>query len=127
MIDKRVIENPHVRHHGPGVATGHFIVQRLTGALNIAFLLFFAWFVVRLAGADRAQMIDTVRNPLVAIVLALLIVNVCIHMRIGMREIIADYLDEDRTNRLGLLANDLFVGAIALVALVSIAKLVFWG
>ena len=127
MIDKRIIANPHAHQHAPHVATGHFIMQRLTGALNIAFLLFFAWFVVRLAGADRFEMVEVVRNPIVAIVLALLIVNVCVHMRIGMREIIADYLDEDRTNRLGLVANDLFVGAIGLIALISIAKIVFWG
>lgn len=126
MIDKRTIENPHA-HHRPDAATGHFIVQRLTGALNILFLLFFAWFVVRLAGSNRAEMIQAVRNPLIAVVLALLLVNVCVHMRIGMREIIVDYLDEERSNRLGLLANDVFAAGVALIGLVSILKIVFWG
>ena len=126
MIDKRTIANPRA-HHGPGAGTNHFIVQRLTGALNVVFLLFFTWFVLRLAGSDRAEMVDVLRNPFVALPLALLIVNVSIHMRIGMREVIDDYLDEARTNRLGILGNNLFAAAIALVGLGSIAKIVFWG
>ena len=85
MIDKASIANPRT-HYGRG-GTRQFVVQRVTAALNIAFLIFFSWFVVRLGGADRAQMLDVVRNPMVALVLCLLIVNVCVHMRIGMIEV----------------------------------------
>jgi succinate dehydrogenase / fumarate reductase membrane anchor subunit len=127
MIDKRTIANPHTHYSGGRYSTRYFIIQRLTGMANVLFLLFFAWFVVRLAGTDRAEMVDVVRNPFVALVLALLIVNIAMHMRIGMREIMEDYLDEARTNRLGMMLNTLFAIGIALVGLVSIGKIVFVG
>ena len=124
MIDKAAIANPKTKYgHG---GTRHFIVQRITGALNIGFTLFFVWFVVRLAGADRAEMVDALRNPIVAIVLCLLIVNVCVHMRIGMNEVIEDYMDEGRTHRLARTANAAFAILVAAVTVLSVAKIAFW-
>jgi succinate dehydrogenase / fumarate reductase, membrane anchor subunit len=124
MIDKATIANPRT-HYGHG-GTREFITQRITGALNFVFLLFFVWFVVRLAGADRAEMLAVVRNPLVAIVLCLLIINVTVHMRIGMHEVIEDYLDEEKTNRLANFANTAFAILVAVVTILSVAKIVFW-
>ncbi len=127
MIERAAIENPKT-HHGSGKkSTRHFVWQRVTGALNVLFTIFFVWFVVRLAGAERADMVGVVRNPFVAIALALLIINVCIHMRIGMREVIEDYIDEGPANRLALSANTAFAVIVALLTLLSIAKIVFWG
>jgi succinate dehydrogenase / fumarate reductase membrane anchor subunit len=125
MIDKATIANPRT-HYGHVGATRTFIVQRVTGALNIAFTIFFVWFVLRLAGADRATMLEVVRNPIVAVILCLLIINVCVHMRIGMLEIIEDYLDEGRTNRLGRVANTVFAIAVAALTILSVIKIVFW-
>jgi succinate dehydrogenase / fumarate reductase, membrane anchor subunit len=127
MIDKRVIADPHA-HYGSGkAATRGFTWQRITGALNIAFLAFLIFLVVQAANATYAEFVSLLRNPFVGIGVALLIVNVCTHMRIGMREIIEDYLDEGRVNRLGLLLNDLFALLIGLVGVGSVIKIVFWG
>ena len=127
MIERAAIENPKT-HYGSGKkSTRHFVWQRVTGALNVLFTIFFVWFVVRLAGAERADMVTVVRNPFIAIVLALLIINVCIHMRIGMREVIEDYIDEGPSNRLALSANTAFAVIVALLTLLSIVKIVFWG
>jgi succinate dehydrogenase / fumarate reductase membrane anchor subunit len=72
-------------------------------------------------------MVATIANPLVAIALAILVVSVTLHMRIGILEVIEDYIDEGRNNRLGKLLNDGFSLVVALVALGSIVKIVFWG
>jgi succinate dehydrogenase / fumarate reductase membrane anchor subunit len=126
MIDKASIANPKT-HYGSGKhATREFRTQRLTGMLNIVFTLFFVWFVVRLAGAGRAEMIEVVRNPLVALGLVLLIVNVSIHMRIGMHEVIEDYLYEGQ-NKVANLANNVFAVVIPAVTILAVAKIVFWG
>lgn len=127
MIDKRLIADPASRYGSAKAATRHFITQRLTGALNVLFLMFFVWLVMRLAGAERVEVVAVIANPFVAIVLSLLLVNVSAHMRIGMREVIEDYADEERTHRLLLFVNDVFTIGVALVGLVSIAKIVFWG
>jgi succinate dehydrogenase / fumarate reductase membrane anchor subunit len=127
MIDKAEIANPTTHYGSARHATREFKLQRLTGGLNIAFMLFFVWFVVRLAGADRAQMLEVVRNPAVAIVVCLLIINVCVNMRIGMNEVIEDYLDEDKTNRLGKRANTAFAILVAAITVISVVKILFWG
>ena len=124
MIDKATIANPKTKYgHG---GTREFIGQRITGALNIVFTIFFVWFVVRLAGADRAEMIEVVRNPFVGIGLILLILNVCAHMRIGMHEVIEDYLYEGQ-NRVANVANNVFAVAVAVVTILAVAKIMFWG
>ena len=124
MIDKTSIADPKTRYgHG---GTREFIGQRVTGALNVLFTIFFVWFVVRLAGADRAQMVEMVRNPFVGIALILLILNVCAHMRIGMHEVIEDYLYEEQ-NRLANRANNVFAISVAVVTIVAIVKIMFWG
>ena len=72
-------------------------------------------------------MLENVRNPFVAIVLCLLIINVCIHMRIGMNEVIEDYLDEEKTNHLAQRANLWFAILVAVITVISVAKILFWG
>ena len=126
-MDRSVISDPK-SHYGSGkLATRHFITQRLTGALNIVFTIFFIWLVVRLAGAGRAEMLAVVGNPFVAILSALLMVNVCVHMRIGMQEVIEDYVVEPRLHSLTMLLNNLFCLAIALTGVIAIAKIAIWG
>lgn len=127
MVDNRTIADPQTHYGSPKGATRGFKWQRLTGMANVFFLGFLVWVVVSLAGADRAQMVATVANPLVGLLLAALIVVVCVHMRIGMREIIEDYVHEPRLTRLSMTVNDVFVLVVALVGLVSIIKIVFWG
>lgn len=127
MIDKSTIADPKTRYGTPGHGTRLFKLQRLTGAINLAALLFFIWFVLRLAGANRAEMIGLVGNPFVAVPLAILIVSVTLHMRVGMFEVIEDYVDEHKLNRLASTLNTGFSVFVALVALGSIAKIVFWG
>lgn len=126
-VDRRALSNPNTHYGDPKAATRAFKWQRITAAFNILFLGFLIWLVVSVAGADRAAMVATVGNPVVAILLALLIVNVVIHMRLGMREIIEDYVHDPRLNRLAFGANDIFSLGVALLALAALVKIVFWG
>lgn len=115
-------------HYGSGkAATRSFITQRITGALNIAFTLFFVWLVVRLAGSGADGMSDLLANPIVAVVVALMIISVTVHMRIGMREVIEDYVHDEKLNRLCLMLNTLFAVLVAVATLAALVKLVFWG
>ncbi len=128
MIDKAAIANPKT-HYGNGrAATRGFIQQRVTGALNIVFALFMIWFVVAMAGAaDAAARIELIRNPIVAIGLILLIVNVALHMRIGMHDVIEDYIDKGPRNALANTANLAFVVIVALLVIGAVLKVLFWG
>jgi succinate dehydrogenase / fumarate reductase membrane anchor subunit len=120
------IQNPKTHYGNAKASTRHFITQRVTGALNILFAVFMVWFVVSLAGRAPAEMIELVRNPFVALGLAVMVVNVAIHMRNGMRDTIEDYFDKGE-HGLAMLANNAFVLFFLVVALGAIAKIVFWG
>ena len=120
------IQTPSTHYGNAKASTRHFITQRVTGAINIVFTLFIVWFVVSLAGKAPAEMIVLTRNPFVAIGLALLVVNVAIHMRNGMRDTIEDYFDKGE-HSWTMLANNVFTGFFVVAALGAIAKLVFWG
>jgi succinate dehydrogenase / fumarate reductase membrane anchor subunit len=120
------IQNPSTHYGHAKASTRHFITQRVTGALNIVFTLFIVWFVMSLAGRAPAEMVALAANPFVAIGLALLVVNVAIHMRNGMRDTIEDYFDKGE-HSLAMLANNVFTGFFLVVALGAIAKIVFWG
>ena len=128
MIDRAAISSPKT-HYGNGKkATKGFITQRATAAFNILATLFLVWFVVSLSGAaDGAERIALVRNPLVAIGLILLILSASIHMRIGMHDVIEDYVNKGPRNALANNANTIFAVLVAAVAIVAIVKLVFWG
>jgi succinate dehydrogenase / fumarate reductase membrane anchor subunit len=128
LADKRAIADPASHYGDPKAATRGFKWQRLTGGMNVLFLGFLIWLVVRLAGTGRADMVMVLQDhPVVSIVLGLLIVNVCVHMRIGMREIIEDYVHEPRLTRLSMTLNDMFALLVAAAALISLIKIVFWG
>ncbi|MBC8117972.1 MAG: succinate dehydrogenase, hydrophobic membrane anchor protein, partial [Burkholderiaceae bacterium] len=75
----------------------------------------------------RAEMVAALRQPLVALALAVLVINVPVHMRIGMREIVEDYVHEAKLERFCLMLNTFFALCIGLIGLGAIAKIYFWG
>ncbi|HVX81178.1 MAG TPA: succinate dehydrogenase, hydrophobic membrane anchor protein [Devosiaceae bacterium] len=127
MLDQKTISTPSSRYGSGRAATWGFIAQRITGALGIVFTIFLIWIVVRLARADTERMGELLANPVVALVTALMIISTAIHMWIGMREVIEDYVHDPALNRLSLLANAAFSILIALVTLAALVKLVIWG
>lgn len=125
--DLKTIATPKT-HYGSGkAATRHFKTQRLTGALNIVLLAFLVWLVIALAPADHTSFVAAIRNPLVWIPLVLMLVIVPVHMRIGMREIIEDYVHDPRLNRFSLMLNSFFALVIGIVGIGAVLKIVFWG
>jgi succinate dehydrogenase / fumarate reductase membrane anchor subunit len=127
MVALKTIADPK-SHYGNGKhATRAFKVQRLTGAISIFFTGFFIWLLVRLMGASHAEMVSVIAHPVVAVLLVLLIVVVCAHMRIGMQEVIDDYVETPASHKLAGAANIGFAALVTLIGVVSIAKLVFWG
>lgn len=126
-VSEKIVATPGTHYGAPRPSTWNFIIQRATGALNVAFALFFIYLVVRLAGASAAAMSDLLANPIVTIVTALMIISVTMHMRIGMREVIEDYVHDEKLNRLCLMLNWVVAVAIMVVTLAALAKLVFWG
>ena len=126
VLTTKIIADPKTKYGRARASTRHFLTQRLTGAINVAFIGLLLFVVVRLAGQDRAEMVATIGNAWIGLPLALLLVIVTIHMRNGMRDTLEDYF-KGPTYRLYMMLNTMFCLFIAVVGVAAILKLVFWG
>lgn len=126
IITREMIANPKTHYGDAKASTRHFITQRVTGAINIAFVGLLTYVVVRLAGQDRPDMVAVLGNGWIGLPLAVLLGIVTIHMRNGMRDTLEDYF-AGSLYRLLMLLNTLFCLIIAVAGIAAILKLVFWG
>lgn len=115
-----------VRRLGSAKAgTETFIMQRFTGLANVGLTLFGVWLVVSLANADHATVKSTIAHPVVGLLLVLLVVSAAVHMRIGIKEIIEDYIHHEGTKIVLLILNTVFAILVAAISLYAILKLTF--
>lgn len=104
--------------------TEHWWLQRVTAIANIPLVTFFVIFILWHLGADRAQLMASVKHPLIAVGLALSFLSVLWHMRLGMQVIIEDYV-HGAWRLPCLLANLFFTIVLGIAALYAILALSF--
>jgi len=126
IVTTQTIANPKSHYGDAKASTRHFITQRVTGAINVLFLLLLLFVVVRLAGQDRADVVALLANWWIGVPFAALIAVAAIHMRNGMRDTLEDYV-HGSLYRLAMLLNTLFCLAVALIGAGAVLKIVFWG
>jgi len=114
-----------VRHYGAAhEGTSHFWRQRLTGAANAILVVCTLIVILTAAGRPYAEVAALFSSPLVAALFVLLFVSVAIHMRIGMQVIVEDYVQNEATKVVLLVASTFFSVAVAVVAIAALVKLV---
>jgi len=124
------MRTPLKKVRGLGSAKGgteHFWVQRLTAVALVPLFLFFIIFVIANAGASYEQVVGSLANPFVAVLMGLMIIAGLIHMRIGMQEIIDDYIHNEPLKLAALMANTFFAVLIGGLCLFAILKIAFVG
>lgn len=107
--------------------TDTFWRQRLTAIANIPLLLFFVGLLIALNGAGYDEVRATLGNPFVALVLVLVLVSGLVHMRIGMKEIIEDYIHDEGTKIALVVLNTFFVFTIGAACVFALLKIAFGG
>lgn len=105
--------------------TGHFIHQRLTALGNLALFLWLIVSLVRLPVSDYETMREWLSSPLAAVPMILLLVSVFWHIRLGLSELIEDYVHSDAPRILTLVVVNFYVVAGAAFGIFSIAKIAF--
>ena len=119
---------PLSRVRGLGAArsgTDHFWRQRLTAVANIPLTIAAVVIIVMLLGRNQAWAAQILGSPVVAIVMLLFIGSITMHMRIGMQVIIEDYVHDEISKLVLLMANSFFCIAVALISAYGILKLSF--
>jgi succinate dehydrogenase / fumarate reductase membrane anchor subunit len=105
--------------------TEHWWVQRVTAVAGIPLTVFLIGFILTHIGASRAEMLASLKNPIVAILMALTMINMLWHMKLGMQVIIEDYVHSARNKFAALLLNAFFTAALGVAALYAILKMSF--
>ena len=105
--------------------TEHWWLQRVTAIAGIPLMIFLIGFIMAHIGATRAEMVASLANPLVAILLALTVITLLWHMRLGLQVIIEDYVHAPATKLAALLLNTFLTAAMGVAALYAILKMSF--
>ena len=107
--------------------TEHFWVQRVSAVAMVPLAVFFVIFLIRYAGAPYAEVVGGLSNPIVAVLFGLMVIAGLIHMRIGVQEIIADYVHNEGLKFLSLMLNTFFAMLIGGLCLFAVLKIAFVG
>jgi succinate dehydrogenase / fumarate reductase membrane anchor subunit len=116
---------PLKRARGLGAArsgTETFWRQRMTAVANVPLVAFLIYTVVTHVGAPYEEVRAYIAQPLVALLLLALVISAAIHMRIGLKEIIEDYVHGGLKVVAILLATFFAVG-VGLASAVAIIKI----
>ena len=105
-------------HHG----TETFWRQRLTAVANVPLVIFLILAVVTHIGASYEEVHAFLARPLVALAFAALILSAAIHMRIGLKEIIEDYV-HGGAKVLAILLATFFAVGVGLASILAIVKI----
>jgi succinate dehydrogenase / fumarate reductase, membrane anchor subunit len=122
------MQTPLKQVRGLGAAksgTEHFWQQRVTAIANVPLVLFLLWFIVSHLGSARADVVASLRNPVVAVIMLLGMASIFWHMRLGMQVIIEDYVHGHGRRLAALMANTGFVAVMFAIASYSILKMSF--
>ena len=117
---------PLKRVRGLGAAhrgTETFWRQRVTAVANIPLVIFLVLSIVSHIGAPYGEVKAYLAQPVVAILMLALILSAALHMRIGLREIVEDYVHSEGGKVLALLAITFFAGLIGIACTLAILKI----
>jgi len=127
MADKTTsLRTPLSRAKGLGAAgagTDHFWHHRVTAVSNLLLVLPFVVIVALVAGRPWAEAVAIVSHPLAAVLLALFVISIAIHMRLGMQIVIEDYVHGKGAKIAAVIANTFFAILIGAASLFAIAKI----
>ena len=117
---------PLARVRGLGSAhkgTETFWRQRLTAIANIPLVIFLVLAIVTHLGAGYDEMRGFIAKPLVALALLALVISAAVHMRIGLKEIIEDYVHGEGAKVAAILLATFYAAGIGLACVLAIMKI----
>jgi len=105
--------------------TSHFWQQRVTAVANLVLSVVFVIVVLKLQGDSYAEVLATLHNPMIAILMLAFLAAGVWHMKLGMQVIIEDYVHDEKLKILSLLANTFFCAFIGLASAFALLKISF--
>jgi succinate dehydrogenase / fumarate reductase membrane anchor subunit len=103
--------------------TETFWRQRVTAVANIPLVIFLILSIVTHIGADYATVRTYLAQPLAALAMLALVISASIHMRIGLKEIIEDYVHGEGPKAIALVLVTFFAVAVGLASSLALVKI----
>jgi succinate dehydrogenase / fumarate reductase membrane anchor subunit len=105
--------------------TEEFWMQRMTAIAGIPLTLAGLFLVVSLTGRGYSAVKQILGSPLVAVLLMLFVLAMVVHMKIGVKIVIEDYIYQKNQKVTLLILNTFFAWAIGLACGFAILKISF--
>lgn len=106
-------------------ATRHWLLLRFSG-IGLFFLsLFFLFSIAMQTGSDYDAIITWVQNPFVTVFLVLFLGSIFFHLKLGLEEVIEDYVGAGTTKVTLLFFNNAFALVFGLLSIISILRIAF--
>ena len=103
--------------------TDTFWRQRVTALANIPLTIFLILAIVSHIGSSYDDVRTYLAHPIVALAMLALILSAAIHLRIGLKEIIEDYVHAEGLKALAIVFATFFAYGVGLAALFAIVKI----
>ena len=120
------IQTPLGRVRGYGSAksgTQHFWYQRMTAVALVPLTLWFVWAVVRYTGAPYTEVVAFLSDPVSGVAMAMFVVVGLVHMLLGAKVVIEDYIHRESTKIALLVLLHFAVVAVALTCVLAVLRI----
>lgn len=121
-----LMKTPMKRVRGLGSAksgTEHFWRQRLTAIANIPLTIGLICVIFATLGKDAGAAREVLARPYDAFIVGLFAISGAIHMALGMRIIIEDYIHNEGVKIVSIALNTLFSFAVAAASVFAVLRL----
>jgi succinate dehydrogenase / fumarate reductase membrane anchor subunit len=89
----------------------------------VPLVIFLIWSIVTHIGADYATVKAYLAQPLVAAAMLALVISAAIHMRIGLKEMIEDYVHGEGAKIAAVILTTFFAVGVGLASALAILKI----
>lgn len=106
---------------------GTWKAQRFTAIANLLLVLWFVFNAIAMAGATYAEWVAWFHSPLTAALMILLVLSTCYHARIGLQEVVEDYVHHEIGKVAILVGITLVAALLATAGVVSVLMIALGG
>lgn len=124
------MKSPLSRARGLGSAKSgvqHWWMQRVTAVALAPLVLWLAFAVASLPGGDYATAVHWLRQPWVAVAMALFLVALFQHSQLGLQVVIEDYVGNEAAKLTALLAMKFAHALLAVASVLAVLKIALGG
>ena len=107
--------------------THHWILQRFTAVGNLLLVLWLIFSILQMPGLDYESVIGWLSQPLVAVPMALMLVSIFWHLKLGLQVLIEDYVHDEGLKFVAIMALNFYAIGGAALGIFAIAKIAFTG